>query len=179
MILFNFLCANMLSCADWFFTLCKVLLAFTIPYTSFRFFDIVNIWPGRWLTTVYNSVWANMLVGLSGAFYSILLLYAIAFMFLDLQLLDVIDYFYKLFFSAIFSMDIWYQYIIAFYDYFANEVFWNILEKTGLQEILERYGILEKLGIGTIETPGVEIESLEDLEKDSVEMDDEETQEKK
>ena len=127
--IFHFICSSLFNCAEWFYILCRIMLAFAIPYVTFLIFEICNIWPGRWLATIHNNTWATMSVGLSNAFYSITILYGISFIFLDLQLPDVIDFFYNLFFNAIFSIDLWYKYIIEFYNYLANSIFWNIMEK--------------------------------------------------
>ncbi|GFZ80623.1 hypothetical protein RLOatenuis_1770 [Rickettsiales bacterium] len=166
MLLFKFLCDNIFYCASWFYVLANGIFLFAIPYSTFRFFDIVNFWPGSWFAVVYNSAWARMSVGLSGVFYSIFLLYAVSFMFLDLSLLDVIQFFRDIFFGAVLNFDLWYKYGIGAYDYLTNDALFDLIDKIGLRDLLENYGILDKLGIGTIETPGVEIESLDDVIKD-------------
>jgi hypothetical protein len=166
MLLFKFLCDNIFYCAEWFYILMNGIFLFAIPYSVFRLFDIVNFWPGSWFVVVYNNTWARMSVGLSGAFYSIFMLYAVSFMLLDLSLLDVMQFFHGVFLGAVFNIDLWHKYGIGIYDYLANDALLNLIEKTGLRDMLENYGILEKLGIGTIETPGVDIESLDEVIKD-------------
>ncbi|WP_232215006.1 phosphatidylglycerophosphatase A [Neorickettsia helminthoeca] len=96
--LFNsFLCDRFLNCAGWFLRVSTYFVAGLIPYFTFRLIDIVKPWPSCWIERDYHNAVSNMFEGFCNAVYATLLLYLVTFMVFDLLLIDVVEFYTRVF----------------------------------------------------------------------------------
>lgn len=91
-------CTQFLFCADWFFYTATYFAAMLVPYFIFRLVDILKPWPAYIIDRDYDRSDLYMLEGFTNALYAAFLIYLLAFLLLDLDMITVINFYNALLF---------------------------------------------------------------------------------
>lgn len=96
------MCAKYLYCPQWLYYTLTYVPIVMIPYAVLRLIDKLEPWPTSYLVLYHNNAISRVLQTFSNALYAILIIYLVAFMFTDLQPIQVVTFARDLF-NEIFS----------------------------------------------------------------------------
>ena len=84
-------CNQFLFCANWFFYTATYFAGMLVPYFIFRLVDILKPWPSYIIDRDHDHYLSYMFEGLFNAIYASMLIYLLAFLLLDLNVMVVIN----------------------------------------------------------------------------------------
>ena len=101
----NMICTKFMYCAPWFYSSVTYIPILCVPFIAYRFMDYIKPWPASILDKDYNSCFSKMFEALIVALYTLLMLYAIAFMFFGLTMDEAIIFFKGVLYGVIPNID--------------------------------------------------------------------------
>lgn len=132
-------CNSFLYCTPLIFKISTLLLTLVGPYTLLRFFDILEFWPTSKILLHSQNSFFRIIAGLIPAIYSVITIYALCFLFFDLSLIEVIN-FYKYIFIKLYNHFI---FVTLFILQFMNQkTLYIIFKKIGIIKLLDYYGLI-------------------------------------
>ncbi|MDD9332067.1 MAG: phosphatidylglycerophosphatase [Wolbachia sp.] len=88
--LYGSICKQILQCPLWLNDFMHFFFFFIIPYVFFNVVEAIKPWPINSIQLGYNNAISITVEGIFYAFYAVILLYLIAFIFCDLTMHDAI-----------------------------------------------------------------------------------------
>ena len=90
---YNGICVKVFGCPVWFNYVMHLFIFFIVPFVFYNVVIIIKPWPMSFLQLRYSNCFSVMMEGVVLAFYSILSMYTIAFIFSGLYVTGAIKYF--------------------------------------------------------------------------------------
>lgn len=134
-----FLCKMFFTCNAFFTKFFITVLTLLSPYFILRFFDIMEFWPTNKMFLYSELSFNRIIAGLIPVIYAVIFIYVTAFLFFDLTLVEVIN-FYKVVFSRVC------KHIVLVLALLRNTItvknFYILCKKLGLVGLLDSYGLI-------------------------------------
>jgi hypothetical protein len=132
-------CKSFLTCSPFIFELLVLFVTLVIPYFILRFFDILEFWPTNQMLLYAELSFNRIIAGIIPALYSIIFIYLVSFLFFDLTLVQVID-FYAIVFKKTY---LHYLGVFILLGKFLNwQNFYILMRKVGIISLLDKYGFI-------------------------------------
>ncbi|KJV69630.1 phosphatidylglycerophosphatase A [Candidatus Neoehrlichia procyonis] len=90
--IYDRLCKGVFLCPAWFNNLTYFIIFFAIPFVFFNFIEVIKPWPISFLQLTYNNCFSIMLEGIIIVCYTLVVMYLIAFICLDLTIQQAINF---------------------------------------------------------------------------------------
>ena len=90
--MYNGVCVKVFACPVWFNYMMHLLIFFIVPFVFYNVIIIIKPWPMSLLQLRYSNCFSVMMEGVVLAFYSIVSMYTIAFIFSGLYMTGAIKY---------------------------------------------------------------------------------------
>ncbi len=133
------MCSLFFNCPE--FTTKFFIVFFTLlgPYFILRFFDLMEFWPTNRMFLYAELSINRIIAGIIPAIYAIVFIYIVAFLFFDLTLVSVID-----FYGVIFSKTAIHLFLIylVFKKIFTTKNLYILCKKIGIIKALDYYGLI-------------------------------------
>lgn len=140
---------NYLVFPEWIAALISLIMLFAVPFWPLRMFDIFEFWPVGFLRVRYpNNVAVPIISAFSSSFYTLFVLYIIAFVMFDLSPNTVIAFmsalseYFALHLNSIFAL------LMSFFG--ADGVLYKYLHSLGLVDIVSNVVGTEGAGGDTV-----------------------------
>ena len=132
-------CRSFLNCSSFVFEFLVLFVTLIVPYFILRFFDILEFWPTNQMFLYAELSFNRIIAGIIPALYAIIFIYLASFLFFDLTLVKVID-FYSIVFKKIYLHSIFVFFIIN--KVFNWKAFYVFMKKIGVISFLDKLGLI-------------------------------------
>ena len=135
----NHLCQVVFICNPFALKMLFTILTLLGPYFILRFFDVMEFWPTNKMFLYAELSINRMIAGIIPVLYAVLFIYIFAFLFFDLTLVQVIQ-FYKVVFHNIYLHSIFVFLVLK--KTFTAKNLYIICKKIGIIKAMDHYGLI-------------------------------------
>ncbi|QXK92113.1 phosphatidylglycerophosphatase [Neoehrlichia mikurensis] len=90
--IYDRVCKGIFLCPTWFNNLTYFIIFFAVPFVFFNLIEVIKPWPISFLQLTYNNCFSIMLEGIVIVIYTLIIMYFIAFIYLDLTIQQAIAF---------------------------------------------------------------------------------------